>query len=138
MNIRQIRQPLTYLLLSLSAGIIEFLTFTLLTETTSWPIAQRQILSLCVSVLWNFTLNRRFTFRAAGNLPVAMLKAAAFYLFFLPFSSFLIRQGADFGINEYILKISCQLLNFILEFSWWKFFVFRNQENSRTSRSMLL
>ncbi|MBQ3047404.1 MAG: hypothetical protein IJD48_00110, partial [Clostridia bacterium] len=81
--------------------------------------------ALILSVVWNFTLNRKFTFYSANNVPVAMLKVAAFYVVFTPLSTY----GGNFlavrGVNEYIVLILSMLINFVTEFLYDKFVVFR-------------
>ena len=76
-----------FALFSVSAGIIEIVSFALLEAFTPWPYWPKYLIALVLSVLWNFTLNRRFTFRASGNVPIAMLKVACFYVVFTPLST---------------------------------------------------
>ena len=78
-----------FALFSVSAGIIELASFALLEVFTPWPYWPNYLIALVLSVLWNFTLNRRFTFRASGNVPIAMLKVACFYIVFTPLSTIL-------------------------------------------------
>ena len=68
----------------MSAGIIEIVSFTLLTQLTDWQYWPRYLIALVLSVLWNFTLNRKFTFKSANNVPLAMMKILAFYCVFTP------------------------------------------------------
>ena len=110
---------------SASAGIIELGSFTLLNELLKLPYKWCYAIALVLSVLWNFTLNRRFTFQSANNVPVAMLKVAAYYAVFLPVTFWL----EDFltmkmGWNEYLVTIINMLLNFVTEFLYQRFFVF--------------
>lgn len=65
-----------FTMFSVSAGIIEFGVFAFLNGFTGWPYWPKYLIALIPSVLWNFTLNRRYTFRSAGNVPVAMFKVA--------------------------------------------------------------
>ena len=67
---------------SISAGVIEILSFTLLDQFTGWRYWPKYLIALVLSVLWNFTLNRKFTFQSANNIPKAMLLVALFYLVF--------------------------------------------------------
>ena len=80
---------LKFVLFSASAGLIEMGAFALLNETLHWDYWLSYLIALVLSVLWNFTLNRKFTFRSAANVPVAMLKVAAYYAVFTPLSSWL-------------------------------------------------
>ena len=86
---KELIRSLKFLLFSISAGAIQILSFTLLNELLHLPYWVSYLIALVLSVIWNFTLNRRFTFRAANNVPVAMLKVAAYYAVFTPLSTLL-------------------------------------------------
>ena len=86
--------------------------------------------SLVLSILWNFTLNRRYTFKSAANIPVAMAKVFGFYLVFTPVSTWLGNTATDKGINEYIVLAVTMLSNMILEYLFCKFVVYRGSENT--------
>ena len=60
-----------FLVFSVSAGVIEIVSFALLDETLGWPYWPCYLIALILSVLWNFTLNRKFTFRSANNVNVS-------------------------------------------------------------------
>ena len=110
---------------SISAGIVEILSFTLFNEIVRLPYWLGYLLALILSVLWNFTLNRRFTFKSAANVPIAMLKVAAFYAVFTPLSTALEHWlTASLSWNEYVATGTNMLLNFALEFAYQRFFVF--------------
>ena len=124
-----------FTLFSVSAGLIEIAAFALLNETLHWPYWVSYILALVLSVLWNFTLNRRYTFRSAANVPVAMLKVAAFYAVFTPLTGWLEHlYTAGLGWNEYVATILNMLLNFVTEYFYQRFFVYGRSidTNSRT------
>lgn len=123
-------QAVKFTLLSLSAGLIEAVSFILLERLTSLPYDYKHIISIVLSVLWNFTLNRRYTFKSANNIPIAMLKVALFYVVFIPATAWLGQLASDNNINDYLIKIPTMLLNFVGEFLWWKFVVFRGTENT--------
>ena len=117
---------LKFTLFSLSAGIIEIVSFTLLNELTGWPYWACYLTALVLSVLWNFTLNRRYTFRSSANVSSAMFKTFLFYLVFTPVSTFLGDYLADTLMwNEYLVTILIMVSNFILEFLYQRFYVFR-------------
>ncbi len=119
-----------FTLFSVSAGVIQVGSFTVLYELCHlyyWP---SYLISLILSVLWNFTFNRRFTFKSATNVPIAMTKVFAFYLVFTPLSTWLGNVAVNAAINEYIVLGLTLLSNLILEFLYCKFFVYRNQENT--------
>ncbi len=112
-------------LFSISAGLIEILSFTLLTELTPLPYAPRYIIALVLSVLWNFTLNRQFTFKSANNVPIAMLKVALYYVVFTPLSTWLGDYlSGVLGWNEYLVTALNMIINFVTEFLYQRFFVF--------------
>lgn len=110
---------------SLSAGIIELGAFALLTELTGLSYWPRYLTALVLSVLWNFTLNRKFTFQSAANIPTAMLKVALFYAVFTPLSTLLGSFLAD-GLlwNGYLVTGINMVLNFVTEFLYQRFYVF--------------
>ena len=110
---------------SLSAGIIELGAFALLTELTGLSYWPRYLTALVLSVLWNFTLNRKFTFQSAANIPPAMLKVALFYAVFTPLSTLLGSFLAD-GLlwNGYLVTGINMVLNFVTEFLYQRFYVF--------------
>ena len=117
---------------SISAGVVEILTFTLLNETTSlsyWPC---YLIALVASVVWNFTLNRKFTFQSSNNVPVAMFKTFLFYLVFTPVSTIIGNYLAeDLGWNDFIVTGLNMLANFILEYLYDKYIVFRGSIDTK-------
>ena len=118
-------------LFSASAGLIQFLTFTLLTEFTDLPYMFCYLPALVLSVLWNFTINRRFMFKSANNIPIAMLKVAAYYLVFTPLSTWWGKALTDAGWNGSVVEIGTMLINFITEFLFNRFVVYRGSMNTR-------
>lgn len=127
-------QAIKFALFSASAGIIQIGSFTLLNELAHLPYWPAYLISLILSILWNFTLNRRYTFRSAANIPVAMAKVFGFYLVFTPLSTWLGDLATDGGINEYIVLAVTMLSNFVLEYLFCKFVVYRGQENTRQDK----
>ncbi|MCR5137542.1 MAG: GtrA family protein [Oscillospiraceae bacterium] len=116
-----------FLLFSISAGLIQGISFALFKELLHWPNWLSYLLALVLSVLWNFTLNRKFTFKSASNVPVAMLKVACYYAVFTPLSTLLEHALADtLGWNGYLVTGINMLLNFITEFLYQRFYVFRD------------
>lgn len=127
-------QAVKFTLFSASAGIIQVASFTLLNELVNWPYWPAYLISLVLSVLWNFTLNRRYTFKSAANVPVAMAKVFGFYLVFTPLSTWLGQLAENAGVNEYIILAATMIANFVLEFVFTKFVVYRGQENTRQTQ----
>ena len=110
---------------SVSAGLIEIVAFALLNEWLRLPYWLSYLVALVLSVLWNFTLNRRYTFKSATNVPVAMLKVALYYAVFTPLSTALEHWlTSGLGWNEYLATGINMALNFITEFLYQRFFVF--------------
>lgn len=120
---------------SISAGLIEIGAFALFNELLNWPYWLSYLLALVLSVLWNFTLNRRFTFQSAANVPIAMLKVAAFYAVFTPLSTALEHCYTDaLGWNEYLATGANMALNFVTEFLYQRYFVFGKSIDTRQKK----
>lgn len=121
-----------FTLFSISAGVIQVATFTLFNELFRWMYWPAYLTSLVLSIVWNFTFNRRYTFQSAANVPVAMAKLFGFYLVFTPLSTWLGHLAETAGINDYIILAVTMISNFVLEFLFCKFVVYWKQENTRT------
>ena len=131
---KEVMRSLKFLLFPISAGVIELAAFSLPNELTSWSYWPCYLVALALSVLWNFTLNRRYTFQSANNVPRAMALVFAFYCVFTPLSTFLGSFLADtLGWNEYLVTILNMAANFILEYLYDRLVVFRGSidTNSR-------
>ena len=125
-------QAVKYTLFSVSAGVIQAVSFTLLFEVLLrsneglyWVC---HIVALILSILWNFTLNRKYTFQSAANVPIAMLKVAAFYLVFTPVSAWLGQLLVDIGLAGLLVEALTMVANFVLEFLYFKYVVFRDKK----------
>ena len=122
---KELLRAVKFTLFSISAGAIEIIVYTLLDLLTPWPYWPCYLIALVASVIWNFTLNRQFTFKSANNVPVAMLKVAGFYAVFTPVSTIIGNYLADTlgwpGILVTLLNMIC---NFVLEYLYDRFFVF--------------
>ena len=123
---KELLRTIKFTLFSISAGIIQIGAFTLLFEVFRWSEPVSHLISLILSVLWNFTLNRKITFQSAANVPIAMLKVACFYLVFTPLSTWwtAVLTGADVGWNEYLVLAITMLTNFVTEYLYDRFVVF--------------
>ena len=122
---KEFKRVVKFTLFSISAGLIEMGVFALLNELLHLPYWVSYFIALVLSVLWNFTLNRKFTFQSAANVPVAMMKVAAYYVVFTPFSSWLEHYlTMSLGWNEYLVTAINMVLNFVTEFLYQRFFVF--------------
>lgn len=133
MNKKSLWQMLKYAIFSISAGVIQTGSFVLLYNV----LLKEKLYSVCyitalaLSVIWNFTLNRKYTFQAVVNVPVAMLKVAAFYLVFTPVSAWLGQLAVDGGWNGLLVEVLTMCANFVLEFLYFKFVVFRGKDEKK-------
>ena len=124
---KELLRTVKFVLFSISAGIIQVGSFTLLNEVVKLPWYWVSYLSsLVLSVLWNFTLNRKFTFQSANNVPVAMLKVALFYAVFTPLSTWWTAAltGESVRWNEYLVLGLTMAANFVTEYLYQRFVVF--------------
>ena len=123
---KELLRSLKFLMFSISAGVIQVVSFTLLFELAGLQEWVSYLISLCLSVLWNFTLNRRYTFQSASNVPIAMLLVALFYCVFAPASTWLENFLTEMqGWNAYLVTAINMVLNFVLEFLYQRYVVFR-------------
>lgn len=127
---QNIVQTVKFVIFSATAGVIQTLTFTLMNELASLPYWPSYLTALVLSVLYNFTLNRKFTFKSANNVPVAMLKIAAYYAVFTPLSTLWGEALTRIGWNEYLVLFATMIVNLITEFLFTKFVVYRNSINT--------
>jgi len=128
-NKKSIWQAVKFTLFSISAGVIQIGSFAIL-EIFIKDYWIPYLISLVLSILWNFTLNRRYTFKSAANVPVAMAKVFGFYLLFTPLSTYLGDLAESKGGNDFVILIVTMLSNFILEFLFCKFVVYRGKEDT--------
>ena len=125
MDKKELWRTLKFTLFSISAGIIQIASFTLLFEVFHWQEAVSHLISLVLSVLWNFTLNRKLTFQSAANVPIAMLKVAAYYVVFTPLSTWWTKVlTEDYLWHAYVVQIGTMLINFVSEYLFQRFVVF--------------
>ncbi len=124
---KELWRTIKFTLFSISAGVIQVLSFTLFEELLHWVHWLSYLLALVLSVLWNFTLNRKYTFYSASNVPLAMMQVAGFYLVFTPLSTWwtAVLTGAGVGWNEYLVLALTMLVNFTSEYLFDRFVVFR-------------
>lgn len=123
---KEFLRTVKFTLFSVSAGIIQIGSFTVMEELLHWTHWVSYLISLILSVLWNFTLNRKYTFHSANNVPIAMLKVAAFYAVFTPVSTWwtAVLTGPGFAWNEYLVVAGTMIINFVTEYLFDRFFVF--------------
>ena len=121
---KEVLRLIKYALFALSAGLIELGSFTVLNEFFHMPYWCAYLIALILSVLWNFTLNRKYTFHSASNIKIAMLKVACYYVIFTPTSTWLVNFLTGIGWNEYATTILVMIINGVTEFLYQRFFVF--------------
>jgi len=121
---KELIRVIKFTIFSASAAIIQAAAFALFNEVLKWTYWLCYLLALVLSVLWNFTLNRKVTFQSANNVPVAMLKVALFYVVFTPLSTWGGDALTKIGWNEYLVLVISMLTNFVCEFLYQRFFVF--------------
>jgi len=121
-----------FVIFSASAGVIEMGAFALLNELIDWPYWPSYLIALTLSVLWNFTLNRRFTFQSYANVPKAMALVFAYYLVFTPTTTLLGNWLAeDLLWNEYLVTAINMALNLITEYLYQRYVVYSKTLDSR-------
>ncbi len=124
---KELMRTIKFTLFSLSAGLIQIVSYTLLYEIAHLPEYVSYLIALILSVIWNFTLNRKFTFKSANNVPLAMLKVALFYVVFTPATTLLEKYLTEtLGWSGYIATIINMVLNFVLEYLYDRYFVFKD------------
>ena len=123
---KEVIRAIKFVLISASAGIVEIGLFTVLTELTQLPYWPRYLVALIASVLWNFTINRRYTFKSTKNVPRAMAMVFAFYVVFTPATTILGNYLADtLHWNDYLVTGINMALNLTLEYLYDTFVVYK-------------
>ena len=127
MKKKELWRTIKFFLFSISAGVIQMGSFALLNELAGLDYWISYLIALVLSVVWNFTFNRKFTFKSTGNVGRAMLLVALYYCVFTPLSTLLEHYLADtLAWNEYIVTLINMLLNMVTEFLFQRFVVYRN------------
>ena len=127
MNKKELLRSLKFLLFSISAGVIEIGSFTIFNEFLHLPPWLGYLIALVLSVLWNFTLNRKYTFKSNANIARAMTLVALYYCVFTPSSTYLEHFLTGIGWNEYLVTAINMIINFVTEFLFQRFVVYRNR-----------
>ena len=134
-NKKELIRKIKFTLFSISAGVIEIGLFTLLDSVTNWDYWLCYLIALIASVIWNFTLNREYTFKSTNNIPIAMLKVALFYLVFTPLSTLLGNYLAEtLHWNDFLVTGINMLLNFVLEYLYDEYYVFKGTIDTKEKR----
>ena len=131
-NKKELIRKIKFTLFSISAGIIEIVLFTILEEFTNLSYWLCYLPALVASVLWNFTLNREYTFKSAVNVTKAIFLVFIFYLIFTPISTILGNYLAEnLGWNDFLVTGINMLANFILEYLYDKYIVFKGNIDNK-------
>ena len=125
-KVKETIRVLKYALFAISAGVIETVSFTLMNELLNWAYWPSYLIALVLSVIWNFTFNRKYTYRAANNVPLAMMKTVLFYVVFTPVTMILGNYCDHIGVNHYLILIVTMALNFITEYLYQRFYTFKD------------
>ena len=129
-------QFLKFATFSCSAGIIQILSFTLLFELIRLPYWPSYLTALALSVLYNFTVNRQFTFKSSANVPIAMLKVFVFYCLFTPLSTIGGNYLTDVRLwNGYVVLALSMIINFVTEFLFCRFVVFTDSGSKSNTKN---
>lgn len=134
---KEVFRALKFTLISISAGLVQVASFTLLNEVAHLEYWLSYFIALVLSVLWNFTINRKYTFQSANNVPIAMLKVAAYYVVFTPLSlqlEWMLTHVWTFPGSEYVATGINMLINFVTEFLYQRFFVFGKSIDTREKK----
>lgn len=129
-KIQNIAQMTKFTLFSISAGVIQFVSFTLLYEIAALAYWPSYLAALVLSVLYNFTLNRRYTFKSVENVPTAMVKVALYYVVFTPLSTWWGDALTKLNWNEYAVLLGTMLINLATEYLFCRFVVYRHSMNT--------
>ena len=124
---KEFLRTVKFTLFSISAGVIQVVADLLCNEVLYFVPWVSYLIALVLSVLWNFTLNRKFTFQSAANVPIAMLKVAGYYVVFTPLSTWWTAVLTEsVGWNEYLVLGLTMVVNFVTEYLFQRYLVFGN------------
>ena len=126
-NVTSMWQVVKFTLFSISAGLIQIAAFTLMETVVHLPYWPSYLTALVLSVLWNFTFNRRYTFRSDASVARSMLLVALFYAVFTPVSTWWGHALTSAGWNDFLVLAGTMVVNFVTEFLYQRFVVYRNR-----------
>ena len=126
-NKKEVFRAVKYLLFACSAGAVQVISFTILNEFVRWSYWPSYLIALILSVIWNFTFNRKFTFRTVSNIALAMLEITAYYVVFTPLSTWWGEALVGIGWNEYLVLLFTMVINLITEYLVYLFVIYRHK-----------
>ena len=125
-NKKEFLRTLKFLLFSISAAVVQIVSFAIFELIFPQNYWIAYLPSLLLSIAWNFTINRKFTFKSANNVKVAMLLVLAFYAVFTPLSTWLGELATNAGAHKFLVLACTMIANFVLEYLFTRFVVYRN------------
>ena len=128
---KELIRTIKFTVFSISAGAIQFGVFALLYDLLKLPYWPSYLIGLVLSIIWNFTLNRNFTFNSANNVPKAMFQVFLFYLVFTPVSTYLGNTLESSGWNGNIVTLLMMVANFVTEYLYDRFYVFKDSIDTK-------
>jgi len=132
---KELVRMIKFTLFSISAGAIQLGLFELLYNVIKWDWWPSYLIALVASVIWNFTLNREYTFKSSNNVPVAMFKVFIFYLIFTPLSTLLGKYlEGSLDWNGTLVTLINMVLNFVLEFLYDRYYVFKDSIDTKKKK----
>ena len=134
-KVKEIIRAAKFTLISISAGIIQIGSFTLFYELLEWKYWIAYLVSLLLSIIWNFTINRKITFKSANNVPKAMAQLLGFYAIFTPVTMLGGQWIESLGVPGLVVEIVTMILNFVLEFLFCRFVIYRDSCDSAEKKS---
>lgn len=138
---KEFLRTIKFALIAISAGLIQISSFELLQLITNYNNSfwwMNYLISLSLSVIWNFTFNRKYTFKSASNVKIAMIKVIIYYLIFTPLSvcfgqMYLVNKV---GLNGTVIEIIMMLINFITEYLYQRFYVFKDSIDTSNKKTI--
>jgi len=125
-GLKELVRAVKFTIISISAGLVQIASFALFNDVFHWNYWAAYLPSLLLSIIWNFTINRKVTFKSANNVKIAMLLVLAFYAVFTPVSTWLGDWAEQIGVHDYIILAVTMISNFVLEFLYTRYVVYRN------------
>ena len=126
MKNKNLWQAIKFTLFSISAGIVQAGSFAILHDVLgleSYWLSH--VPSLVLSVIWNFTFNRKYTFKPTGHVMRDMLLVALFYAVFTPASTWLGNWLEGLGVHDWLVQLIVMVSNLVTEYFFQKYVVYR-------------
>lgn len=127
----------SFLYFSLGAGVIKLVSFLLLSLIDSGHgavLVLAEIVSVVLSGLFNFTWNRKFTFRSTNNIVPGMFLYGLYSLIATPAVASFIVDLTRRGWADWLAKAMKMALHFILDSLYCKFVIFRQVKERASVR----